>query len=311
VGPIVDIVNNTSDEVDLFITGHTHRAYNCLIDGRVVTSAGSNGQVLTAVDLVLNPETHDVDSVVARNIVVRRDVARRDVEAFVQRYLDASAPLAARPIGRISADILAPVRNPLTGTGQGALGALIADAQLAATQSAETGESVIAFMNPGGIRASLTFAQSGGEGDGVVTYGEAFTVQPFGNSLVVKTLTGAQIHDLLDQQFTGRAALPIILQVSEGFTYDIVVTNNFPTAVVHSSVRLNGVLVPDDNTPYRVTMNSFLATGGDGFTIFNEGTDPLGGDLDLDAFAAYLAPTLAGEPFVPPALDRVRAVAAP
>jgi 5'-nucleotidase len=151
---------------------------------------------------------------------------------------------------------------------------------------------VIAFMNPGGIRGGATggflFLPSGAEAPGEVTYGEAFTVQPFGNSLVTKTMTGAQIHLLLEQQFAGCGGQTTqrILQISAGFTY----ARNLAAPVCAdkvSGLKLNGQDIVA-GTSYRVTMNNFLATGGDGFTVFNQGTNALGGAQDIDALAAYL-----------------------
>jgi 5'-nucleotidase len=143
-------------------------------------------------------------------------------------------------------------------------------------------------MNPGGIRANLTYAGGpAGEGDGNVSYGEAFTVQPFGNSLVVKTLTGQQIYDLLEQQWAPVQPFARILQVSKGFTYQHTFAGVLGGPYVcPGSVAVDGVPV-DRSASYRVTMNSFLATGGDNFSVFNLGSDQLGGDLDLDALEAY------------------------
>ena len=173
--------------------------------------------------------------------------------------------------------------------GESTLGDVIADAQLVATAPANLGGAVVAFMNPGGIRFDLLFnaISSGGEPPGAVTYGEAFTVQPFGNSLVTKTMTGDMIRRLLQQQFPG-CAVPTatrILQVSYTISYE-----QDPAAVACADrvgqITINGVVVgPTDS--FRVTMNNFLATGGDGFTVFNEGTDALGGAQDIDAFVAY------------------------
>ena len=187
------------------------------------------------------------------------------------------------------------------GLGESSLGDVIADAQLAATTPANLGGAVIAFMNPGGIRGDLLRAaiSSGGEPVGKVTYGEAFTVQPFGNSLVTKTMTGAQIRQLLEQQFQGcqGQGTTRILQISNGFSYQRQagvppVTGTPPTAnpadctAWIGQITLNGAPI-SDTTSYRVTMNNFLASGGDGFTVFNTGTDALGGAQDIDAFIAY------------------------
>ena len=193
-------------------------------------------------------------------------------------------------IGSITADIL---RAPNT-AGESALGDVIADSQLAATTPLELGGAQVAFMNPGGIRADLIYAASGAEGDGNVTYEEAFTVQPFGNSLVTMTVTGEQIDRLLEEQFCGgNAAAPRVLQPSVGFTYTYTAAAvgaadcATADAVDASTIAIGGVTV-DPATTYRITVNSFLATGGDNFAVLNGGTDRLGGAVDLDALEDYL-----------------------
>jgi 5'-nucleotidase len=161
------------------------------------------------------------------------------------------------------------------------LGDVLADSQLSATKDAAKGSAVIAFMNPGGIRANLPPNPSTS-----ITYGDTFTVQPFGNSLVVMTLTGAQIKTLLEQQFDNPAAgQHRVLQVSEGLSYTWDAQAAKGSKV--SSITLNGTPVDPAKT-YRVTVNSFLADGGDNFLVLKEGTDRLGGDLDLDAMQTYL-----------------------
>lgn len=294
-GPIVDIVNRTDDEVDLFITGHTHQAYNCVIDGRRVTSASSFGRVVTDIDLVIDSQTGEMVSATANNNIVTRDVALDPfLTSLVTKYNDLSAPLANRVIGSITATIT----REQNAAGESALGDVIADAQLAATADPAFGGAVVAFMNPGGIRADFTYAQSGSEGDGSVTYGEAFTVQPFGNSLVTMTLSGQQIDTLLETQW---GAAGRILQVSQGFTYEW--SNSAPAGskVDIGSIKINGVPI-DANASYRVTVNSFLADGGDRFAILTEGTDRLGGEVDLDALVTYFE---ANSPIAPGPQDRI------
>jgi 5'-nucleotidase len=183
-------------------------------------------------------------------------------------------------------------------------GDLIADAQLAATAPAGFGEAVIAFMNRGGVRSpGFTFATSGaGEGDGNVTYGEAFTVQPFGNSLVTMTLTAQDLKNALEQQFAGcrgqSATTTRVMLPSAGFRYvwdgtracdqrisSVTLTRN---GITETIVDANGIVL-DPARPYRVTVNNFMSTGGDGFTTFLNGKDLLGGAQDIDALVAYLA----------------------
>jgi 5'-nucleotidase len=296
-GPIVDIVNRLDPQIDAVISGHTHAAYNCVINGIPVTSASSFGRLVTDYDIAIDRTTKDITSISVDNKIVTRDVAQSDgINGLIAKYKALSDPLAKRVIGRITADIT----RAQNLAGESALGDVIADSQFEATQPPELGGAVAAFMNPGGIRADLVFAQSGTEGDGNVTFEEAFTVQPFGNSLVTMTLTGAQIETMLEQQFCGTNAVARrVLQPSAGFTYtwngaaigatDCATAN----AVDPATIALNGVPV-DAGTSYRITVNSFLATGGDGFTILNSGTDRLGGAVDLDALEDHFTANPAG-----------------
>ena len=308
-GPIVDIVNRLDDQVDAVISGHTHQAYNCVIDGKPVTSAASFGRLVTDMDLTIDRRSKDITAITVNNQIVTRTVAPASpITELIARYDAISDPLANRVIGSITADIT----RAANAAGESALGDVIADSQLAATTPAELGGAQVAFMNPGGIRTDLLFAASGAEGDGNVTYEEAFTVQPFGNSLVTMTLTGAQIETMLEQQFCGiNAAAPRVLQPSVGFAYtwnaaavgaaDCAAAN----AVDPTTIAIGGVPV-DAATTYRVTVNSFLATGGDGFAVLNEGTDRLGGAVDLDALEDYLTATAGG--VAPGPQDRITRV---
>jgi 5'-nucleotidase len=300
-GPVVDIVGRTTRAVDLFITGHTHQPYNCVIDGRPVTSASSFGRLVTDLDLTLDRRTKDVVQVKANNRVISQDVPRApDLSALIDHYRELAAPLANRVIGRISAAIT----RTNDDSGENAAGNLIADSQLEATRDAG---AVAAFMNPGGVRADFA-------GDGEVTYGDAFTVQPFGNSLVTMTLTGAQLAEMLAQQWCGQSSQRILLP-SKGVTYtwDASVAAEATdkacdtVATPVSDLRIAGAPVAGAQA-YRITVNSFLADGGDRFFALRSGTDRTGGPLDLDALEAYLAPSKAGDPIAPPALDRITRV---
>ena len=281
-GAITNIVPRTDPEVDLFITGHTHQAYNCVIDGRVVTSASAFGRVLTEIDLTLDRRTQDIQSIKAHNLVVTHNVPKaREMTTLIAKYKAIADPLANRVIGEITTDFT----RQASPAGELPLGSIIADAQLFATQAPDKGSAVIAFMDLGGIRAELTYKATATEGDGKVTYGEAFAVQPFGNTLVTMTLTGAQIKQLLEQQFDN----PVpgqnrILQVSSGFSYSW-----SPTAPVGNRVRemrLNGQPVIASHN-YRVTVNSFMAEGGDNFGVLKEGKERLVGVTDIAALEAY------------------------
>jgi 5'-nucleotidase len=286
-GPIVDIVNNLDDEVDVVISGHTHQPYNCKIDGKIVTSAFSFGRIVTKVDLTIDRATGEVVTMVAENKIVTRgatDIADAGITALLNRYRPFYAPLANRIVGSISADITRTANS----AGESALGDVIADAQLDATNDPGFGDAVVAFMNPGGIRADLVASQiSGGELAGQVTYAEMFTVQPFGNSMVTLTLTGAQIERVLEEQFIGcTLGSARILQVSAGFTYTWNPAGLVCEKVDPATIKINGVTV-DPLASYRVTVNSFLADGGDSFPTLRLGTDRLGGEVDTDAFEKW------------------------
>lgn len=161
-------------------------------------------------------------------------------------------------------------------------------------------------MNPGGIRADLVHKASGSEGDRVVTYGEAFTVQPFTNMMNVVDLTGAQLVTALQQQVSSSNGVsPKILQVSEGLTYTLDLTKSGADRVVADTIKLNGEAIDPART-YRVAMNEFLAGGGDGFAALGQGTNKLVGAFDLDLSNAYLAAhSTAAAPLAPPATDRI------
>ena len=186
------------------MSAHTHQPYVCTIDGKLVTSAASFGRVITGIDLTLNP-AGVVTEAKAKNYVVTQNVAQDPTAAAIlANYETLSAPLANKMVGTISGDILSARGTPNghNAAGEQPMGDVIADAMLAATEASDFGGAVAAFMNAGGVRASLLYPMSGVETvDGQVTYSEAFTVQPFGNTIVVKTCTGQPIYDVLDQQF--------------------------------------------------------------------------------------------------------------
>jgi 5'-nucleotidase len=297
-GPIADIVPQLDDAVDLVIAGHTNDEFVCEIDGKWVTMADTAGRLFTDIRVTLNRVTKDmtVDSINNKFNTQAGVTPDPVLTALIDKYDTLSAPLANAVIGTITSDI----SRTNNAAGESALGDVIADAQLAATAPAGFGEAVVAFMNPGGIRADLTYAASGAEADGEVTYGEAFTTQPFGNSLVTMTLTGAQIDALLEQQFVVNR----ILQVSEGFTYEWNASATTGSKIDPSTIMIGGVPV-DLATGYRVTVNSFLADGGDGFSVLVEGTDRLGGEVDLDALVTYFG---ANSPIPPGPQDRITMV---
>lgn len=328
---LATIVKQLDDAVDLVVSGHTHAAYNCsagtvdvkasgtattrtaratgLVNARgrqiPVTSASAFGRVVSDIDLTIDPSTRDVKSVTATNRLVDRTdttvTPDATVAAIVAKYAARVSPIANQVIGAIKAELSAGASDAACNM---PAGELIADAQLAATAPAGYGDAVIAFMNRGGVRSpGFTFTSSAvGEGDGNVTYGEAFTVQPFGNSLVTMTLTAQDLKNVLEQQFAGcrgqAAAATRVMIPSKGFKYtwdgakacDARISNVTLTrgGATETIVDAAGTVLQPTNT-YRVTVNSFMATGGDGFTTFLNGTALLGGAQDVDALTAYMA----------------------
>ncbi len=286
-GPIVDMVPNFDDEIDIVITGHTNWAVNCLIDGKVVTGAAAQGRLVTDIDAQIDRTTGDFvpGSIVANNEIVTQDVPKaKDITRLIAKYNVFAGPIAAVIVGNVTA---AMDRAEVTPGGESTLGRLIADAQLASSQEAGD-EGVVAFMNPGGIRGNLDA--------GDVTHGEAFGVQPFSNIVTTMTLTGAQIETMLEQQFTintgsqagNLRAQNTILLPSTGFTYTWDPAGPAGDRVDPNTMMLNDEPIDPAGT-YRVVVNNFLATGGDDFPILNSGTERVTGDDDLVALEAYLA----------------------
>ncbi|MFD5951774.1 bifunctional metallophosphatase/5'-nucleotidase [Streptomyces collinus] len=308
-GPIVDIAKNVTPQVDALVTGHTHNAYVCSIADpagkpRMVTSAASFGRLYTDTTLTYDRRTGDIarTAVKSANRVVTRDVPKApDMTELIGKWNTLAAPIGNKPIGYISGDI------GNTGT-ESPLGDLIADAQLAHGKQLDP-ETDLALMNPGGIRAPLTYAAKAAEGDGVVTYAEGFTVQPFANTVNLQDFTGAQLIQVLKEQVSGpNAAAPKVLQVSSGLTYTLDLTKSGADRVVTDSIRLNGSAV-DPAATYRVATNSFLAGGGDGFPTLGQGANDVVGSDDLTALERYLtANSSAANPIAPPKADRITIV---
>jgi 5'-nucleotidase len=275
------------------ITGHTHRAYNCRVDGRLVTSGDKYGTVVTQIDLLLDPKSGDVLSATADNTIVRTASFAKDPRqtALIEAYERLARPLAQRVVGRLGAAL----PRDTNAAGESPIGQVIADAQLAATREAG---AQVAFMNPGGIRAALPQPA-----DGLVRYESLFSVQPFYNNLVTMTLSGAQLLQLLEQQWSDAGgSAGRVMQVSRGFSYRWDASRPPGQRVVPGSVTLDGRPIAAD-APVRITVNSFMASGGDNFTVLRQGQDRRTGVMDIDAFEAYVK---ANPGLVPGVLDRIQ-----
>ncbi|MGJ4929333.1 bifunctional metallophosphatase/5'-nucleotidase [Bradyrhizobium sp. HKCCYLS2038] len=291
-GPIVDIVKDLDSAVDIVISGHTHQAYVCTIDKRLVTSGDKFGTLVTAIDVKLDRTTRDVISATATNMVVDTALPKDAAQtALIASYETLAAPIASQPAGVITQ----PLSRLPNASGESALGDVIADAQLAATSNAAKGGAVIAMTNPGGIRTDLARRD-----DGAVSYADVFASQPFRNQLMTVTLSGADIKAALEQQWLDPAR-PRILQVSRGFTYAFDAKQPAGARIDAASMMLDGKRI-DPAAAYRVTLNNYLALGGDGFTAFKNGRDAVIGPYDDEALFAYLK---ANSPLSPPPRDRI------
>lgn len=288
-GAIVDIATAMSPDIDVVVSGHTHRAYVCTLGTKLVTSAASLSRLITDIDMKVDRRTGRVVSKAAHNVTVTRDVSPARAEtAIIEHYRPLAASVAGRPVGKAAA--LIPQRR--NAAGESALGDIIADGMLEAARAA-AGRVDAAFTNSGGIRNDLVVAGPAG----AITFGDVFNVLPFGNVVIVKTMTGDAILRMLEQQAGGR-----ILQVSKGFGYEWEPTKPEGSRVNRASVQIDGKpLVPTER--YRVATLDFVWNGGDGFSVATEGTDPAAVGTDVDVFTAYLQKH---SPISPGPQDRIR-----
>ncbi|MFI6514844.1 bifunctional metallophosphatase/5'-nucleotidase [Spirillospora sp. NPDC050679] len=292
------IAKEADPDIDVVLAGHTHQQYLCSVtdpagNPRLYSSGSSFGRVITQVDFQVDRRTGDVvrSTLKGDNHVVTRDIEPdKKTEDFVAEWKERVAPIAGKPIGKITADL----DRTASPAGETALGDVIADAHLEATKGLG---AQIAVTNPGGVRTDFVYKASGGEGDGVVTYGEAFAVQPFSNVTGVTSLTGQQLDELLEQQWT--AAGEKILQPSANFRFTI--DRSRPVGDRVSAITVDGAPV-DPAATYKISANNFLLGGGDGFTVFTKGSGSVLGPIDLDALVAYFG---AHSPIAPPALERI------
>jgi len=293
-GPLEDIVSRTSREVDVFITGHTHAAYDCVIDRRRVTSAGSYGRLITRLDLKINRRRNDIVRARADNWIVGQDVMRApDISELIAHYAHFADPLRLRLVGRLATRAS---RVP-DDSGERPLGNLMADAMLQAS------DAHAALANPSELRTGLPA--------GDITFGRAFRSLPFGSTLVTMSLYGADVLELLKRQWCGRPRTRF-LQPSTGVTYTwsaqvAASIQGRPCAGAAnpvSGLRIAGAPV-ELRRLYRITVSSKLVVRPGRFGPLEHGAQQIGGPEDTAALEAYLAPSLTGAPLVVPATDRI------
>jgi 5'-nucleotidase len=292
------LANQLADDIDVIVSGHTHRAYNCTIDGKLVTSASSLGRVVTDIDLRVARDSGEVVGKTARNLVVTRDVPRDPAQtALIAHYRPVAEEIGGRVVGTIAASLL---RAP-NDAGESALGDVIADAFLEAARRTPGGEAEIAFTNIGGIRADIP-RPADAAAPSPVTYSQLFDVSPFGNTVMTKTLTGQAILDALEQQFGAESTR--IIQVSRGFTFAYDPSRPRGQRIDRSSVRINGVPIVADQQ-YRVATTDFLWTRGDGYEALATGTEGVTVGVDVDVVAEYFS---RNSPVAPGPQNRIRLI---
>ena len=281
-GPIFGIVADLPPEVDVVITGHTHQAYVCIVGQRLVTSAGSFGQLVTDIDLTIDPVSGHFLTGEARNVIVTRDAADGDTEAFVESIVEFVAPLAEEEVGTAAAAL---TRTEGPG-GQSTLGMVVADARR------EAAGADVGFMNSGGLRDDIAA--------GSVTYADTYAVSPFGNTILVKAFTGTELHDLLEEQFE----VGHLLLVSGTLSYAYSVSAPEGDKVEPASILLDGIEVAPEDT-ITVAVDDFIGTGALGFTGFTDAAHVGAAGVDVDALADHFRNN---SPIDPPPFDRVTAL---
>ena len=299
-GPIVPIVEAMSDDIDVVVSGHTHRSYVCTIAGKLVTSAESYSRLVTDIDLRIDRTTGRVVSKRARNVTATRDVPpQSDQTSLIEHYRPLSVKVGGRQVGSLAASVNRS-DNPAVAT---ALGEMVADAMLEASSDPALGGAQVALANPGGVRADLTRPADAVAGVATpVTYADAARVLPFGNITVVMTMTGDALVRLLEEQFDRVPGRWTMLQVSKGFSYTFDPSKPAGQRIDRASVTINGrpVLATDR---VRVASLDFIWNGGDRFTVVKEATDPVTTGEALEQFIAYLG---RHSPVSPGPQDRVR-----
>ncbi|SFB55564.1 2',3'-cyclic-nucleotide 2'-phosphodiesterase / 3'-nucleotidase / 5'-nucleotidase [Cohnella sp. OV330] len=279
-GEAADLANSVDDEVDVIMAGDNHALANGLVDGKLVVQAYSYGTAFEDVKLVVDPATGDITSKSATVTTTFQDGVTPDkaTETLVNSYLD-KHPELKNPVGTTDGSI---VRTDAYNN-EAPLGNLIADAMRSAFPGSD-----FAFMNPGGIRADLP--------KGEVKFGDLAKVQPFGNTLVKLTLTGAQIRTLLQQQWGVKAdgtADTKTLQIS-GLKYTAYKDLPVPQRVT-SLTKTDGTPI-EDNKEYTAVVNNFMAAGGDNYKVLTEAKSAVVGPTDLDIFYKYIVDTFKGGP---------------
>jgi 5'-nucleotidase len=261
--------------VDLIVSGHSHTKVTGKVNNIPITQAYSSGTALGVSDLRYDRLNRNVLSSSLSVVTTWNEGITPDpgIAALVQYYKDMIAPI----VNAVKASTLGPISRTANAAGESPMGTLIADAQR------WKGGTQIAFMNPGGIRAAIEFSYYPHD----ITYGDFLTVQPFDNKLVKMELTGGQLYALLEQQFPPTQTAPRVLLVS-GITYSYNLANPVGSRIIDLKLA-DGTPILNDATPYTVTMNEYLTTGGDKFSTFLGGTNVVRiGVSDLDALIEYV-----------------------
>lgn len=294
-GALLPILDKLDPAVNLVVSGHTHNAYICTVGSRLLTSAGKYGGMITDVRLTFAPDGSlagargdfvpvqgeaitSGKAPVALNPAYRQLAADPAVAGLVARYDSAAQETASRPVGTISGEL---IWKDVGNVSPAAL--FIADAMFAAAKAPDKGASDFALMNAGGARTGLIPGPGG-----AITYNQIFTMQPFANNIVTLSLSGRDVLALLEQQFDSglnTVAKPNLLMPSAGMRFAYDRSRPAGQRIVNVTIADKPL---DPARTYRVTVNNFMASGGDNFTVLTRGTNVIDAGLDVDATEAFL-----------------------
>lgn len=299
-GEFVTLLDQMSADIDVVVSGHTNRTYACKTRGKVVTSTASFSRFITDIDLKVDRVSRRVVSSSVRTVPATRDVPRDPAQTtLLERYRPLAAKVGSRQVGSVSGTIV----RAVNGSGEAQMGDVVADAFLTVARPEERGGAQIGMTNWGSLRTDFVHpAGASAATPHQLTYGDVANLMPFGNTIIVKTLTGEQLWQILEQQFDNPGpGLITILQVSNNVRYRYDPARPAGTRINHASITIDGrPLVPAQN--YRVATSDFVWDGGDAFSLARSGTNPVVVGADIDVFLEYLA---AHSPIGPGPLDRI------
>ncbi|WP_248737113.1 bifunctional 2',3'-cyclic-nucleotide 2'-phosphodiesterase/3'-nucleotidase [Neobacillus rhizosphaerae] len=269
-GQVVDMAKAIDSSVDVVYGAHDHKYLNTNVEGKVLVQSWSYGTAFSDIDLTIDPATGDVikDQTKAEVVDTLHSKITPDakIKAELDGYQEDIKPIVSRPVSETAMELSKTANEH----GESVLGNVIADGMRTIMHTQ------FGFMNSGGVRNPLP--------KGIITWGDLFKVQPFGNDLVTMTITGEQVRTLLNQQFQAPPSYNKIMAISGlKFTWN----DKLPYGSKVVDIYLENGKKIDPKADYTITVNNFMADGGDGFTVLKSGKNRVTGPVDLDAFVDY------------------------